>query len=55
MKGKVYMACRDLNKCEEQRREIVLESQNKYVYCRKCDLSSFESVRNFVKQFSEKE
>ena len=33
-KGKVYMACRDLKKCEEERTKIVLDTKNKYVYCR---------------------
>ena len=33
-KGRVYMACRDLRKCEEERKEIVLDTKNKYVYCR---------------------
>lgn len=46
----VYMACRDMRKCEKQREEIVLESKNRYVYCRQCDLSSFESIREFVKR-----
>ena len=32
--GKVYMACRDLTKCEEERKKIVLDTKNKYVYCR---------------------
>ncbi|XP_063921636.1 retinol dehydrogenase 13-like isoform X2 [Zophobas morio] len=50
-KAKVYMACRDLKRCEEARSEIVLESNNKYVYCRECDLASFQSIRNFVEQF----
>jgi len=55
LKGKVYMACRDMKKCETQRQAIVLETRNKYVYCRKCDLSCFQSVREFVEQFKEKE
>ena len=33
-KGKVYMACRDLTKCEEERTKIVLDTRNKFVYCR---------------------
>ena len=43
-----------MNKCEEKRREIVLDTRNKYIYCRKCDLNSFNSVREFVNQFNEK-
>ncbi|XP_055707549.1 retinol dehydrogenase 13-like isoform X2 [Phlebotomus papatasi] len=50
-KAHVYMACRDMEKCEQARTEIVLESKNKYVYCRECDLSSFDSIRKFVVNF----
>ncbi|KAL0127911.1 hypothetical protein PUN28_003279 [Cardiocondyla obscurior] len=50
-KARVVMACRDMEKCEMIRRNIVLDTKNKYVYCRKCDLASQESIRNFVTQF----
>lgn len=46
----VYMACRNMKKCEKAREEIVLESKNRFVYCRPCDLSSMESIREFVKR-----
>lgn len=45
----VYMACRDMKKCEEIRDEIILQSANKNVHCLECDLSSMQSIRNFVK------
>lgn len=48
--ARVYMACRDMKKCEKAREDIVLDSQNRYVYCRPCDLSSMESIREFVKR-----
>ncbi|KAM8714247.1 hypothetical protein ACLKA7_014391 [Drosophila subpalustris] len=48
----VYMACRDMKKCEEAREEIVLETKNKYIYCRECDLASMDSIRNFVATFN---
>merc|ERR1719483_1302442 len=54
-KGRVYMACRDLKKCEEERKKIVMDTRNKYVYCRKCDLASLDSVREFVTQFRSQE
>ncbi|XP_056641133.1 retinol dehydrogenase 13-like [Diorhabda sublineata] len=54
-KAKVYMACRDIQKCEIARKEIVLDTKNKYVYCRQCDLASLDSVRKFVETFKSKE
>ncbi|XP_053684450.1 retinol dehydrogenase 13-like [Sabethes cyaneus] len=51
----VYMACRDMKKCEEARKEIVLETKNANVYCRQCDLSSLQSVRKFVEQFKQEQ
>ncbi|XP_050510074.1 retinol dehydrogenase 13-like [Diabrotica virgifera virgifera] len=53
--AKVYMACRDMARCEAAREEIVLDTKNKYVYCRSCDLASLESIREFVKNFKSKE
>ncbi|XP_058125419.1 retinol dehydrogenase 13-like [Anopheles ziemanni] len=47
----VYMACRDMKKCEEARQEIVLDTRNPQVYCRECDLASMQSIREFAKQF----
>ncbi|KAJ8962518.1 hypothetical protein NQ318_000909 [Aromia moschata] len=49
--AKVYLACRDMNRCEQAREEIVLDTKNKYVYCRECDLASLQSIRDFVKTF----
>lgn len=46
----IYMACRDMRKCEETRKEIVLDSNNGDVYCRECDLASFKSIRNFAEK-----
>ncbi|KAF9412428.1 hypothetical protein HW555_009097 [Spodoptera exigua] len=53
--AKVFMACRNMEKCEEVRRDIVLESSNKFVYCRPCDLASTESIRKFVERFKSEE
>lgn len=53
--AKVYMACRDMSRCEEARGEIVISTKNKYVYCRPCDLASLQSIRDFVKLFKSEE
>ncbi|CAH0550128.1 unnamed protein product [Brassicogethes aeneus] len=54
-KAKVYMACRDLKRCEAAREDIVLDTKNKYVYCRKCDLASLDSIREFVDVFKKEQ
>ncbi|XP_047512321.1 retinol dehydrogenase 12-like isoform X2 [Pieris napi] len=53
--AKVFMACRDMSRCEAARKEIVLETGNKYVYCRPCDLADTNSIRNFVERFKSEE
>ncbi|KAK7869614.1 hypothetical protein R5R35_009988 [Gryllus longicercus] len=50
--AKVIMACRDLQKCETARKDIVLKTKNKYVYCRHLDLASQDCIRRFVEQFN---
>lgn len=44
-----------MKKCEETREEIVLDTKNKFVYCRPCDLASLESIREFAKRFNEEQ
>lgn len=46
----IYMACRDMKKCDEARLQIIERTGNTKVYSRKLDLASLESVRNFVKE-----
>ncbi|XP_054258076.1 retinol dehydrogenase 13-like isoform X2 [Macrosteles quadrilineatus] len=50
-KAKVVMACRDIAKCEKAREDIVLQTKNKFVYCRSCNLASQESIRTFADRF----
>ncbi|KAL7074855.1 hypothetical protein ACQ4LE_005624 [Meloidogyne hapla] len=51
----VIMACRNKNKCLEARRDIVLQTRNKKVFCRICDLSDPESVHNFAYKLTKDE
>ncbi|XP_037087024.1 retinol dehydrogenase 13-like [Pollicipes pollicipes] len=53
--ARVFMACRDMTKCEETRKFIVLETSNRYVYCKHCDLASQASVRKFADVFNKTE
>jgi NAD(P)-dependent dehydrogenase (short-subunit alcohol dehydrogenase family) len=39
----------------QARKEIVLETLNKKVFCRECDLADFNSIRKFVKDFQQEE
>lgn len=48
--ARVYMACRNFDRCETARREIIELSRNKNVFNLALDLTSFESIRNFVKE-----
>lgn len=46
--ARVYMACRSFAKCEAARKEIIEKSGNENVFNMELDLSSMESVRDFV-------
>ncbi|KAJ1349370.1 Riboflavin biosynthesis protein RibBA [Parelaphostrongylus tenuis] len=46
------MACRNRDKCVQVRRDIVLATRNKQVYCRQCNLEDFDSIRAFVQKLS---
>ncbi|KAH8277840.1 hypothetical protein KR018_008509 [Drosophila ironensis] len=51
----IYMACRDMQKCEQARREVVEATNNHKVFSRELDLSSLESIRNFAEGFKREE
>ncbi|XP_041563203.1 retinol dehydrogenase 13-like isoform X3 [Drosophila elegans] len=53
--GTVYMACRDMNRCDRARKEIIKETNNQNVFSRELDLSSLESVRQFVAGFKKEQ
>lgn len=45
------LCCNRLMSIEQSRVEIALQSRNKRVYCRQCDLSSQKSIRQFAEKF----
>lgn len=49
--AKVYMACRDLKKCDEARLDIISKTANNEVFARKLDLGSQDSIREFVRKY----
>ncbi|XP_017014764.2 retinol dehydrogenase 13-like [Drosophila takahashii] len=53
--GTVYMACRDMNRCEKARQDIIRESGNKNIFARELDLSSLESIRKFAAGFKKEQ
>lgn len=52
--GKIVLACRDLKKANEACHNIKLETNSENVFVMHLDLSSFESIREFVKEFRAK-
>ncbi|KJH47000.1 oxidoreductase, short chain dehydrogenase/reductase family protein [Dictyocaulus viviparus] len=50
--ARVIMACRNREKCIQVRRDIVLSTRNKQIFCRQCDLEDFDSIRTFVQKLS---
>ena len=51
--SRLILACRDLQKCEAAKREIIDQSFNKSVVCKELDLASCKSIRNFAKTIKE--
>lgn len=48
--ARVYMACRDFQRCETARLDVVAKSGNRNVFNRQLDLSTLKSVRKFVEE-----
>ncbi|KAK3912608.1 Retinol dehydrogenase 13 [Frankliniella fusca] len=53
--AKVYLACRDKDKCAAAREDIYLATDNKNIFCRYCDLSSLDSVKRFARRIHKDE
>ncbi|XP_046342041.1 retinol dehydrogenase 13-like isoform X2 [Haliotis rufescens] len=53
--GRIIMACRDLDKCERARAEIVLETANRNIKCQLLDLASVGSIKAFAKAVNQNE
>jgi len=53
--ARVIMACKDLKNCKILRRQIAIDSKNRQVVCRECDLSSFESIKSFAAKIIKEE
>ncbi|XP_055715681.1 retinol dehydrogenase 12-like [Phlebotomus papatasi] len=50
--AKIYLACRDYDRCELARKEIIQATGNTKIYNRHLDLNTLDSVREFVEEFS---
>lgn len=48
--AKVYLACRDLEKAEKVKLEIIGKTDNSNVFVRKLDLASFQSIHDFAEE-----
>ncbi|XP_043913398.1 retinol dehydrogenase 13 [Protopterus annectens] len=53
--GRIIMACRDMERCENAAREIRGKTLSHEVYAHYLDLSSLKSVREFAKKINEEE
>ncbi|XP_043066423.1 retinol dehydrogenase 11-like isoform X2 [Drosophila bipectinata] len=49
--GTVIMACRNMEKANQAREEIVSATNNPNIFVRKLDLSSMDSIRQFAEGF----
>ncbi|CAL1535679.1 unnamed protein product [Lymnaea stagnalis] len=53
--GRIILACRDIERANQARDEIIQETDNNNVVVYKLDLASFDSIREFCKKFNETE
>ncbi|XP_059621779.1 retinol dehydrogenase 11-like [Phlebotomus argentipes] len=53
--AKIYLACRDRDRCEAARQEIIEKTGNTKIYNRHLDLTTLKSVRKFAEEFMKEE
>ncbi|XP_059621777.1 retinol dehydrogenase 11-like [Phlebotomus argentipes] len=53
--AKIYLACRDRDRCEAARQEIIEKTGNTKIYNRHLDLTTLKSVREFAEDFVKEE
>ncbi|KAK3765414.1 hypothetical protein RRG08_000337 [Elysia crispata] len=53
--GRIIMACRNTEKGEQAKKEIVEETRSEQIVVKELDLGSLESVQKFAKEFNETE
>ncbi|GAB1608381.1 retinol dehydrogenase 13-like [Argonauta hians] len=53
--GKIILACRDMERCAEAQKEIIHDTANLNVHCRKLDLASIKSIKAFAEAFNKDE
>ena len=50
--ARILLACKDMDKCQKAKAEIINETFNKNIECRLCDLASLESIKTFTDQIN---
>lgn len=53
--ARVIMACRDLERCEEAKKDIIEETSNRNVCCQRLDLASIASITAFAEMVNKYE
>ncbi|GFR73639.1 retinol dehydrogenase 13 [Elysia marginata] len=51
--GRIIMGCRNIEKGQEALKQIVEETRSDQVCLKELDLSSFDSIKKFAKEFNE--
>uniref|UniRef100_A0A0L8GQG5 Retinol dehydrogenase 13 n=2 Tax=Octopus bimaculoides TaxID=37653 RepID=A0A0L8GQG5_OCTBM len=54
-RGRIILACRDMERCAEAQKEIIHQTANLNIHCRKLDLASIKSIKAFADAFNKTE